>query len=172
MQRLVYARDYKPKNSSWGCMFTCLVDNNLYLRNIFSPKPLAMVAINEDTLCMWHSRLSHFRYHNIIQPAQISEGIVILKLPSEDVGILFIEANMQVEPYKDMIYPGKKPLDLVHSNISEPHIYKLYETKYYVIFLCNATKQLETILLKEKSGILLSVKRYCQRNKKDDKRVC
>lgn len=78
---------------------------------------------------------------------------------------------MQVESHRDMIKPRKKLLDLGYSNVSRPHTTGLYEAKYYVILLCNATKQSKTILLKEKNGVFSAFKRYCSRNEKSDKRV-
>ena len=152
-------------------MFTRLVDNNLYLMDTFSPEPLAMAAINKDTICIWHLHLGHLSHQNIIRLAHMSEDIDLSKTPPEDVCIPCTEANMQVEPYRDMIQPGQDPLDLVHSDVSGPHTTEIYGAKYYVTFLCDATKQSEAIFLKEKSGVLPSFKEYCLRNENGDKRV-
>ena len=152
-------------------MFARLVDNNLYLMDTFSPEPLAMAAINKDILCIWHLRLGHLGHQNIIRLAHMSKGIDLSKTPPEDVCISCTEANMQVEPHRDMIQPGQDPLDMVHSDISGPHTTGIYVAKYYVTFLCNATKRSEVIVLKEKSGVLPAFKGYCLRNEKGDKRV-
>ncbi len=70
---------------------------------------------------------------------------------------------MRVEPHINMIQPGLQPLDIEHSDVSGPHTTELYGVRYYVTFLCDATKRSEAILLKEKSGVL--------RNRKGDKKV-
>ena len=152
-------------------MFAWLMDNNLYLMDTFSPEPLAMAAIKKDTLHLWHSRLGHLGHQNIIRLAHMSEGIDLSKTPPEDVCISCTEANMQVELHKDMIQPSQDPLDLVHSDVSGPYTTGIYGVKYYVTFLCDATKRSEAILLKEKSGVLPIFKGYCLRNEKGDKRV-
>ena len=152
-------------------MFARLVDNNLYLIDIFSPEPLAIAAINKNTFQIWHSCLGHLGHQNIIQLANMSKGIDLSKPPPEDVCIPSIEANMQVEPHKDLIQPSLKPFNLVYSDVSGPHRTGLYGAKYYVTFLCDAIKQSEAILLKEKSGVLSAFKSYCLRNKKGDKKI-
>ncbi len=60
----------------------------------------------------------------------------------------------------------------MHSiSISGAHTNGLYGARYYVHFLCNATKKSEAILLKEKSGVLPTFQGYCLRNEKGDNRV-
>ena len=60
-------------------MFAWLVDNNLYLMDIFLPKPLVMATINKDTLQIWHSCLVHLGHQNIILVAFLkSYGISLL----------------------------------------------------------------------------------------------
>ena len=152
-------------------MFARLVGNNLYLMDIFSPGQLALAAINKDTLKIWHSRLGHLSHQNIIRLAHMSQGIDLSQPPPQDVCIPCTEANMRVEPQTDMIQPGLQPLDLVHSDVSGPHTTGPYGARYYVTFLCDATKRSEAILLKEKSGVLPAFQGYCLRNEKGDKRV-
>ena len=70
-----------------------------------------------------------------------------------------------------MIQPGWETINLVHSNLLGPYIMGLYRAKYYIIYLYNTTKQSETSLLKEKSGVPPAFKRSCLTNEKRDKRV-
>ncbi len=144
-------------------MFARLVDINLYLMNIVSPGQLALAAINKDTLKIWHSRLGDLGHQNIIRLANISQSIDLSQSLLQDVCIPCTEANMRVEPHINMIQPGLQPLDLVHSDVSGPYTTELYGARYYVTFLCDATKRSEANLLKEKSGVL--------RNEKGDKKV-
>ncbi len=66
---------------------------------------------------------------------------------------------------------GLQLLDLVNSDVWGPYITELYEARYYVTFLSDATKRSKPILLKEKIGVHLVFQKYCLRNKKNDKRV-
>lgn len=152
-------------------LFASLVDNNLYLIDIFSPKPLAMTAINKNTLWIWDCCPGYLGYQNIIRVAVIFEFINLSKPLSENVCILYTEANILVKPHKDLIQPGLESFDLVYRDVSGPHITELYEAKYYVTFLCNAIKRFEAILLKQKSEVLLAFKDYYLRNEKGDKRI-
>lgn len=151
-------------------MFSRLVDNNLYLMDTFSSEPLAMAAINKDTFRLWHSCLGRIGHQNMIQLAHMSEGIDLSKPPPEDVCIPCTKANMRVEPHKDPIQSGQDPLDLVHSDDAKPHTTGLYGAKYYVTFLCNATKRSEAILLKEKNGVLPPSKDIVREMKKETKK--
>lgn len=87
-------------------MFARLVENNLYLMDIFSPGQLALAAINKNTLKIWHSSLGHLGHQNIIRLAHMSQGIDLSQPPPQDVYVPCTEANMRVEPHTDMIQPG------------------------------------------------------------------
>ena len=136
-------------------MFARLLDNNLYLMDIFSLGQLALAAINKDTLKIWHFHLGHLGHQNIIWLENMSQGINLSQLPPKDVCIPCKEANMRVEPHINMLQPGLQLLDLVHNNLSTTG---LYGARYYVIFLCDATKQSEAILHKKKVGHFLLLK--------------
>lgn len=98
-----------------------------------------------------------FWHQNIIQLAYMSNNIDLYKLSLQDIFIPYIEANMQIESYRDIIRPGQGPFDLIHSDVFRPYITRLYRTIYNIIFLCYVIKQYEAIFLKKKNGNLSTV---------------
>ncbi len=79
--------------------------------------------------------------------------------------------NLQVEPHRDKIEPGLKPLDLVHSDVTGPFIEGLYRATHFVTFLFDATKRTEVLISTKKNGVLPAFKGYCLHHEKRDKRV-
>ncbi len=85
----------------------------------------------------------------------MSQGLNLSQLPPQDVCIPCKEANMRVEPHINILQPRLQSLDIVHNNVSTTG---LYGARYYVIFLCDATKQSEAIFHKKKVGRFLLFK--------------
>ena len=69
------------------------------------------------------------------------------------------------------IYPGKRLLDLVHSNITGPFDRGRRGGKYFITFLDDYDKRLKVEVLESKSDIYAAYLRYTARNERGDIKI-
>ena len=122
--------------------------------------------INDETLDLWHARLGHLGHQNVKKLVKLSKGIdltktVVNKEPCEPCAVM----TARNASHKSHIRPGKRPLDLVHSDLCGPITPRGYAGgKYFITFMDDWTKRSEIEIIESKDEAFPAFKRYQARN--------
>ena len=104
---------------------------------------------------------------------KIFKGINFTKVPkAKDPYKLYTVIKGKAGKYKSYIYPRKRLLDLVYSNIIRPFNYSYSRGKYFIIFFDNYNKRLKVKVLESKNNIYKAYLRYIAQNEQGDIRIC
>ncbi len=139
------------------------MSSNLYLIITLPQSTLsfsAFIALNYQTVDMWHSRLGHLGKRNVLKLAGMSEGINLSQTPPSDACIRGAHGTLQVETHIDPLFPGQSRLDLVYSNLIRPFLPTSNGTQYVVTFLDEDTKESEVDFPRRKSEEFQAFLRY------------
>ena len=104
--------------------------------------------------------------------AKISRGINLTKVSkAKDLCELYTVAKGKAGEYKSYIRLSKRPLNLVHSDITGPFDRGRRKGKYFITFLDDYDKRLEVEVLESKSDVYTAYLRYIARNEQGDIKI-
>ena len=101
----------------------------------------------------------------------MSKGIDLSKPPPSDACGPYAKTGMKVESYKNLVQPGKAPLDLVYNNVHGPFRESYNGAQYFVSFLDDWDKSSDIIFLGGKSDALAAFQLFQQRHKRRNQPV-
>ena len=126
----------------------------------------------DEALDLWHGRMGHLGHQNVKMLARMSKGIDLTKVPeAKDPCEPCTVAKGKAGEHKSHIRPGKRPLDLVHSDITGPFDRGRGGGKYFITFLDDYDKRLEVEILESKSNTYTAYQHYAARNERGDIKI-
>ena len=128
--------------------------------------------ISEEAVKLWHVRMGHLGHQNVKLLAKMSKGMDLTKMPkaTDPCGPCTV-AKGKAGEHKSHIRPGKRPLDLVHSDITGPFDRGRKGGKYFITFLDDYDKRSEVEVLEKKSDAYAAYLRYAARNERGDIKI-
>lgn len=126
--------------------------------------------INDQAVNLWHARMGHLGHQNIKKLAKLSKGMDLTKqiVNKEPCAPCAIKKACNA-PHKSHIRPGRRELDLIHSDICGPITPRGYNGgKYFIAFTDDWDKRSEVEVIESKSEAFPAFKRYQARNQRGD----
>ena len=128
--------------------------------------------IMDKVLDLWHACMGYLGHQNVKMLTKMSKGINLIKVSKvKDSYKLYTIAKGKAGEYTSYICPGKRLLDLVHSDITGPFDCGRREGKYFITFLNDYNKYLEVEVLESKSDVYAAYLYYTARNERGDIKI-
>ena len=119
---------------------------------------------NSQTMAYYHRCLGHSE--DIQQLTKYGINLT-KKVDDKPPCVSYMIKKIQQVKHTSHIRPGKRPLDLIHSDIDKIKVTR-NGFKYYITFMNDYTKRSEVEVLRHKSETFPTFRRYLMRNKRED----
>ena len=102
-----------------------------------------LIAVNLDTLRIWHERLKHLSEQNVLKlTRQLSSDIDLFKSSLNEVCVLCSRDEVKNESYKNHIESNRWSNDLIHVDVMKSmSSYEYNNVRYVCIWLCDKIKR-------------------------------
>ena len=116
--------------------------------------------------------MGYLGHQNIKMLIKILKGINLIKVPKvKDPYKPYTITKGKAGEYTSHIYPSKRLLDLVHSDITRPFNRGRRGGKYFITFLDDYNKRLEIEVLESKSNTYAAYLHYIARNERGNIKI-
>ncbi|KAG6460307.1 hypothetical protein O3G_MSEX011897 [Manduca sexta] len=130
-----FEKDYCQIYKDDKLIFTALQHNNMYVLNYFSETSALLSKVDEYDLNLWHQRMGHLNFTNLMKIEENAEGVKLSKKGNQ-ICTTCLEGKMTRLPFKDIGTRASEPLQLIHSDLCGPmETISLGGARYYVTFI-------------------------------------
>ncbi|CAK9827078.1 Retrovirus-related Pol polyprotein from transposon TNT 1-94, partial [Anthophora retusa] len=136
--------------------------NNLYLVDEIEESTMLANGVNNN-LSKWHQRYGHLNVHDLkrMKNQNMVKGMDLGEKVDEINCTVCARCKINVQPFKPSHNREKRILGLVHSDICGPmRIESLGGARYFVTFIDDSSRYIETAMLRNRSDVLEAFKNY------------
>ena len=128
--------------------------------NFANTKPV--VNAIKPTIEIWHQRMGHLGYRNILKLPKIAEGIKVKGPVPEEICGPCMKGRQQRKPSRTPMPRASKFLEEVHSDLGGPYPASRNGLQYYISFKDDATGTYHVYPMKLKSQAFEKAKEYIE----------
>ena len=146
------------------------IDNiDLYILKM-TDSTKTLLAINLDTLRMWHERLKYLNEQNVLKLArQFDSDIDLFKSLFSEVCVFYSRDEVKTESYKNHIESNRWANDLIHVDVMKSmSSYEYNDARYVYIWLCDKIKRSIVNSLITKDEMFVFFKTFLNRNEHEN----
>ena len=131
---------------------------------------VACLIVRFDDVWLWHKRLCHVNFDNLINISNMKKvgGFPKLKKPNNTMCKQCHLGKMTKSDFKRKTYTSKEVLELVHTDLCGPIEVQSYKgDKYIMLFVDDYSRMMTAMFLKQKSDAFQMFKWYLARVEKE-----
>lgn len=142
--------------------------NNLY---VVSERSDSVFQTSEDSKIVerWHQRFGHLNVNDLkkLHTNNMVKGLQLNNKNTNFDCVICAKSKIHQLPYRISEHKEKERLGLVHSDICGPfEVQSLGGARYFATFIDDNSRYIETVMLRQRSDILIAFKNYKKRIEK------